>query len=751
MLLADFLYKKVQMSAGDVNYLMTLWDAYQKRRLNKIGDLDFDDDSTPRPPFADSRSLFDTIDSIPFGDIPWEGFKVKYDGEIPDNAPSWMAGEYDVWYRNPLDVMEAQLGNPEFAQYIDYSPKEVRDVKTGRRQYMDLMSGDWAWEQANELANDPALHGAMFAPVVLGSDKTTVSVATGQNEYYPLYASLGNVQNRLRRAHKGALTVIGFLAIPKTSRDEQDSTQFRQFRRQLLHSSIARILMPLKRWMTEARITRYYPEQCVLACVVSGWCPRCTATAKDLDDMSGDSVQRSHEHTSAVHQAFDGDPKKMWDGYGIIADVVPFTLYFPRADIHELLSPDLLHQIVKGTFKDHLVQWVVDYLEGQPDGKRAVAEMDRRIAMAPLFSGLRRFPEGRGFKQWTGNDSKALMKVFLPAITGLVPDGMVRAISAFMEFCYLVRRSEIDETVLDQIDEAVRRFHHEREIFRQHGIRENFNLPRQHSVSHYRLLIQMFGTPNGLCSSITESKHIEAVKKTWRRSSRNKPLGEMLLTNQRIDKLAAARVAFEPYISVSLRDPRDQRRTLQTRRSESRVCVQEPTSDSESDGRDGDELPMREKRVTSEGDVRLPQRAAHKMANASPSPRFNHEIPAQITSSPSAAVVSSPPSPSTLGTETIVFQYTHVNAAPTARLPPSFPDPNQFPDPLLVILAQDEQISRLQKALANSRLIIRELTAWARKQEEILNLPPIMLIHAEHPPPLSDLFTHIRQNLRDVQ
>jgi hypothetical protein len=34
-----------------------------------------------------------------------------------------------------------------------------------------------------------------------------------------------------------------------------------------------------------------------------------------------------------------------------------------------------------------------------------------RIAAVPLFPGLRRFPEGRGFKQWTGDDSKALMKV----------------------------------------------------------------------------------------------------------------------------------------------------------------------------------------------------------------------------------------------------------------------------------------------------------------------------------------------------
>jgi hypothetical protein len=34
-----------------------------------------------------------------------------------------------------------------------------------------------------------------------------------------------------------------------------------------------------------------------------------------------------------------------------------------------------------------------------------------RIAIAPPFTGLRRFPEGRGFNQWTGDDSKALMKV----------------------------------------------------------------------------------------------------------------------------------------------------------------------------------------------------------------------------------------------------------------------------------------------------------------------------------------------------
>jgi hypothetical protein len=34
------------------------------------------------------------------------------------------------------------------------------------------------------------------------------------------------------------------------------------------------------------------------------------------------------------------------------------------------------------------------------------------IEVVPPFTGLRRFPHGRGFKQWTGDDSKALMKVY---------------------------------------------------------------------------------------------------------------------------------------------------------------------------------------------------------------------------------------------------------------------------------------------------------------------------------------------------
>ena len=59
------------------------------------------------------------------------------------------------------------------------------------------------------------MHGVLLVPIILGSDKTTVSVATGHNEYWPLYASTGNIDNNVRHAHGAGLILVGFLSIPK--------------------------------------------------------------------------------------------------------------------------------------------------------------------------------------------------------------------------------------------------------------------------------------------------------------------------------------------------------------------------------------------------------------------------------------------------------------------------------------------------------------------------------------------------------
>jgi Plavaka transposase len=54
---------------------------------------------------------------------------------------------------------------------------------------------------------------------------------------------------------------------------------------------------------------------------------------------------------------------------------------FPRADIYELIAPDLLHQVIQGMFKDHLIMWVEEYLiitHGKTDVKDILDDMNRQ-------------------------------------------------------------------------------------------------------------------------------------------------------------------------------------------------------------------------------------------------------------------------------------------------------------------------------------------------------------------------------------
>lgn len=152
----------------------------------------------------------------------------------------------------------------------------------------------------------------MLLPLVLGADKTTVSVGTGNQEFHPVYASLGPIQNDMRRAHRESVIPIAFLAIPKCRRlllalrlgfavayerfaanlVDNNDPNFRLFKKQLYHQSLARILEPLHAGMTTPHVLRCpdghyrraifelgpfiadYPEQVYLSGIVQGWCPK---------------------------------------------------------------------------------------------------------------------------------------------------------------------------------------------------------------------------------------------------------------------------------------------------------------------------------------------------------------------------------------------------------------------------------------------------------------------------------------------
>lgn len=210
------------------------------------------------------------------------------------------------------------------------------------------------------LAHDVENHGATFCPVILGSDKTTMSVATGQNKYYPLYISNGLIHNNVRWAHVNGVSLLAFLAIPKSTysnlfcltksqceaadREHKDSLEFWQFWSELFHSSLTRILQSLCPGMSRPKIIRYsdgyyrrtifglgpyiadYPEQALLACIVQGWCPKCTANKDNLDGVRG---WRMHQLTQTLMEAFD--EKILWDDYGSKSGImVSFNMRLPR-------------------------------------------------------------------------------------------------------------------------------------------------------------------------------------------------------------------------------------------------------------------------------------------------------------------------------------------------------------------------------------------------------------------------------------
>jgi hypothetical protein len=80
--------------------------------------------------------------------------------------------------------------------------------------------------------------------------------------------------------------------LPIADKEHQNDADFRKFRRQLLHSSLAKIFEDLKPFMTKPDVVRCpdehfrraiygfgpyiadYPEQALLSCVVQGWCAR---------------------------------------------------------------------------------------------------------------------------------------------------------------------------------------------------------------------------------------------------------------------------------------------------------------------------------------------------------------------------------------------------------------------------------------------------------------------------------------------
>jgi hypothetical protein len=134
--MAELLYTKAKMSQAVTDELMTVFNSIIAKK-----------DPDAEVPFSDVRNLLATIDAIDLGDAPWIKRMVGYNHPVTPQSPSWQRRQWEVYYRNPDQVIANILANPDFDGLIDYQPFKEFSAN-GTRRYNEFMSGLFCWEQA---------------------------------------------------------------------------------------------------------------------------------------------------------------------------------------------------------------------------------------------------------------------------------------------------------------------------------------------------------------------------------------------------------------------------------------------------------------------------------------------------------------------------------------------------------------------------------------------------------------------------
>ncbi|KAJ7445474.1 hypothetical protein FB451DRAFT_1343619 [Mycena latifolia] len=362
-----------------------------------------------------------------------------------------------------------------------YVPERVYGNNAGSEEsriFDEMWTANWWWETQKKLPP-----GVVISPLTHHQgDKTA----------WPVYLTIGNISKDIRRQPSAHATLKCFT----------DKTRSLAGYR-LFHHCMRSLLKPLveagKNGVDMVCADGFipdFPEQCLVACCKESRCPRCVVPR----DKRGDPVASPLRNQGKKPPKFEDD--------GIRAVYQPFWRDLPYTDIFTCFTPDLLHQLHQGVFKDHRVKWCTAIL-GED-------EFDARFKAMHAHAGLRHFKKGiSSISQWTGTEHKEMQRVFLGVLAG----------ASLIDFIYYAQFQSHTSRTFNPTDFP--------DVLIRLGIHEHFNIPKLHSLQHYVDAIRSLGSADRYNTEAPERLHIDFAKKAYRSSNKRDYTAQMTAWLQR--------------------------------------------------------------------------------------------------------------------------------------------------------------------------------------------------------------------------
>ncbi|KAJ6605641.1 hypothetical protein B0H10DRAFT_2440216 [Mycena sp. CBHHK59/15] len=411
----------------------------------------------------------------------------------------------------------------DFAPYLFVLPeRHYADKDKTIRLYHNMHTAKWWWSTQKEVEKDNP--GATIIPILLSSDKTQLTMF-GNRSAYPVYMTIGNIPKEIRRkTSRRAYVLLAYLPTSRLNHITNDASRRRTLAN-LFHACLSYITAPLR----DAGISGLpmasgdgqirpchpivacyigdYPEQVLVTCVKTGECPTCDVVHGKL----GDGIAAHLRHLDNILDALDTLDQggtvyaKACTAAGIKPVVHPFWEKLPYTNIFTSITSDILHQLYQGIVK-HLISWIKETF--------GEAEIDARCRRLPPNHCIRVFLKGiSNLNRVTGKEHDQIARFLLGIIIDLpIPGGyspfrLIRSVRAILDFVYLAQYPLHSTESLALLANARERFHENKGIFVDLGIRNDFNLPKVHSWDHYELNITFYGTSDNYNTEHRTSAH----------------------------------------------------------------------------------------------------------------------------------------------------------------------------------------------------------------------------------------------------